>query len=416
MRTSVHFASVPIDQTQRYLLFQTLRGAVDIVPADIALALERADDDLQPASLSAAEVEVLTRRGYLTHQTPEDERQQSYEALQITARKQRAALELVLRFPAFSNSNGESAGGSNRIAEVFSIASEVGGEDAVVLVSLEIDAPRVDGETMNSILEAAAARDYPVLPQVTIAGVNALLPWLRSENFRQVTLTSNGSNMPLDVEPATVAVIACFENQVYVSWKCVTDHMNAEQFEAVQALHERVRLKYPSFMLIPMSEKPGGTSPGSLGPGGRLPVISSENAPVLATLLRFITMPTAINYKPFFSVDPDQIVFDIATESLSYRSGNGDALIEGTEAVRQLATGIAAKKRENSWQAAATASECPACKYALVCGNDWIGKCGHSGIKECAGSFDRRLEEVLPLLLFSLRGNLQRPEATGSNK
>jgi hypothetical protein len=62
MRTSSHFVSVPIRQTNRYLLFHTLRGAVDLVPEEIGIPLKRGEDT--HSILSDEEAESLKRRGY----------------------------------------------------------------------------------------------------------------------------------------------------------------------------------------------------------------------------------------------------------------------------------------------------------------------------------------------------------------
>ncbi|MEK6408314.1 MAG: hypothetical protein AABN34_15245 [Acidobacteriota bacterium] len=412
MDASFHLASVPISQTDRYLLFQTLRGAVDIVPADIALALKRSEH-LASTSLSEAEADILTRRGYLTDQLPEQERQQSRAALRLTAKQIRPSIEMIFRFPPDSSLTAKSAVGADLIAEVFSIAAELAREEGLLMVSPEITTPEVGREVMNHIVEAATQRDYPLLPQVTIAGLGALWPWLKSENFRQVTLSTNNTNMSLDVQAVTEKIVDCFENQVYVSWKCTVDEMSVEQMGAVRAVCEGVRQKYSNFMLLPLSEKretPSAAS--SIATENVLPVIETENAVVLSTLLRFITMPTMINYNPFFHTDPDKLILDIGSAGLSYESATGNLPIEGADAVRRSAASIAAQKREKSWEAIEQTSQCPACRFSLVCGRDWIGKCGYSSIDQCATSFERRMEQVLPLLFFNLRGNWRPPEAS----
>jgi len=412
MHASFHFASIPIPQTDRFVLFQTLRGAVDIVPADIALAMERSKD-LASTSLSESEADILTRRGYLTDQTPEQERQQSRAALRITAKQLSPSVEMIFRFPPDSSLKAESVVGAGQIADVFSIAAELAGEEGLLMVSLEITTPEVDRDVMNQIVEMANQRDVPLIPQVTIAGLAALGPWLRSENFRQILLSSNSSNMPLDVQAVTRKIVDCFENQVHVSWNCTMDEMSTGQVGAVRAVCGEVRQKYANFMLLPLSEEGETASAGSsIASGNDLPVISTENAVVLSTLLRFISMPTMINYNPFFHSDPDKLILDLSSARLSYQSAEDDAPIEVADAVRRCAASITAQKRENSWEAIEQTSQCPACKYALVCGRDWIGKCGYSSIDQCAASFEHRLEQVMPLLFFSLRGNWRPPEAS----
>lgn len=412
MHVSYHFATVPVPQTDRYVLFQTLRGAVDIVPADIALSLERSEH-LASTSLSESEADLLTRRGYLTEQAPEQERQQSRAALRIAAQQIRPSVEMIFRFPPDSSLTAESAAGADQIAEVFSIGTELAGEEGLLMVSLEITTPEVDREVMNHIVGAANQRDYPLLPQITIDGLGALGPWLRSENFRQVTLSTNSSNMSLDVQTVTQKIVDCFENQVYVSWKCTVDEMSAEQMGAVRAICEGVRQKYSNFILLPLSEKcETASAASSIDIGNDLPVIRTENAVVLSTLLRFITLPAMINYNPFFHTDPDKLILDLGNTRLSYQSAKGEAPIEGADAVRRHAASLTAQKSENLWEAIEQTSDCPACKYALVCGRDWIGTCGYSTIDQCAASFEHRMEQVLPLLFFNLRGNWRPPEAS----
>lgn len=412
MHVSFHFATVPVPQTDRYILFQTLRGAVDIVPADVAHALQRSEG-LASTSLSESEADLLTRRGHLTDQTPEQERRQSRAALRITAKQMRPSVEMIFRFPPDSSLMAASAVAAGEIAEVFSIAAGLAGEKGSLIVSLEITTPEVDRDVMNQIVEAAIQHDYPLLPQVTIAGLGALRPWLRSENFRQVTLSTNSSNMSLDVQAVTQTISNCFENQVYVSWKCTVDEMSAEQMGAVRAIFVGVRQKYSNFMLLPLSDQcETASEASSIAIGKDLPVICTENAVVLSTLLRFITTPAMINYNPFFHADPGKLILDLGSTRLSYQPAKGDAPIEGAEAVRQHAASIPAQKRETLWEAIEQTSECPACKYALVCGRDWIGTCGYSSIDQCATLFERRMEQVLPLLFFNLRGNWQPPEAS----
>lgn len=113
----------------------------------------------------------------------------------------------------------------------------------------------------------------------------------------------------------------------------------------MRAVCGEVRQKYANFMLLPLSEEGETASAGSsIASGNDLPVISTENAVVLSMLLRFISMPTMINYNPFFHSDPDKLILDLSSARLSYQSAEDDAPIEVADAVRRCAASITAQK------------------------------------------------------------------------
>jgi hypothetical protein len=67
-----HLSYVQIPQSDLYLLFQAMRGAVDIVPRKFVQELERFGSS-DTNGLSDAEIDTLKRRGYLTDLSPEKE-------------------------------------------------------------------------------------------------------------------------------------------------------------------------------------------------------------------------------------------------------------------------------------------------------------------------------------------------------
>jgi hypothetical protein len=412
MRTSSHFVCVPIRQTNRYLMFHTLRGAVDLVSDEIGLALERGEEI--NSMLSEVEAESLKRRGYLTGQTREQEEEQSHAALSIAARNTRPSVELIFRFP--SSAPYRTAEGSDRLDEFFSVAADLEQGGLLVLVKLEISSPEVDRELMDRILEVAIARDYAIILEVTMAGIDALWPWLKSENFRHVTLISDKSNMSPDAGRIAEKIALFFERQVYVSWKCNVDGLSAEQIDAVRAIRDRVRQKYSNFILLLLSdEREGEAEPYSLpSGGGHLPVVNSENVGVLLTMLRFVTRSDLINYNPFFSLEPDKLIYDLASEELFYQSAGSEVSLSDVNELRQYIR--IPEERPLSLEIIEQGSACPSCKYALVCGRDWIGKCGYPDINRCAASFEQRLKQVLPLLFFNLQGNWRPPGADRAKK
>ena len=236
-------------------------------------------------------------------------------------------------------------------------------------------------------------------------------PWLKSQNFHFVVLETDSSNMPVDAAGLSDAIVGCFERQVQVGWKCNIDNMIPAQCETVSEIRRRVREKYPSFMTCLVSTATDGTEePGYIASnGGAVPYISADNEVILKTLFRFITTPRQINYNPFFYPDPPRLVFDVGANQLSYDSPE-KGVIEGFDAVRRA---IKLEQPASLEPPAEGVRECFSCKYSLVCGRDWINKYSYADASQCAGLFEQRVRQVLPLLLYNARGNVRPPGATG---
>ncbi|RMD57508.1 hypothetical protein D6833_13830 [Candidatus Parcubacteria bacterium] len=410
MRVSFYCACVEIPQSDRCLLFQTLRGAIDVVPKDVARALEQFGGS-GSTPLSEAEIETLKQRGYLTE--PAAEREQARAVLRLAANHLQRFLEIVLRFPPDMKESSPPASNSGQLDQVFSLAARAAGDGRLLTARLEITSPEVSPRIMERVLETAMERDCPVFPHVTIAGLDALRPWLKSEYFPQVVLTTDSAANLLDVEALASTITRFFEHQVPVLWRCQVDGMSTEQLGAVHLIRERVRQKYASFMLYLFSDTSEGTSaptPINIHEAW-LPTISSENEVILTTLMRFIVTPARVNYNPFFQPDADKLIFDLDTRHLSYRSSADDRLVDGVDDVSAHIEAELAQKPADFWQAVKQSSECPSCKYALVCGRNWIGEYGYATAERCARAFGQRLKQSLPLVFYNLRGNWRPPNA-----
>jgi hypothetical protein len=280
---------------------------------------------------------------------------------------------------------------------------------------LEVARSRIEAAAVEQILVSAIARDYPIVPLVTVAGMDALRPWLKSQNFQFVSLETDSSNMPVDSKDVSNKIVSYFEHQIGVGWRCNVDGMNSAQLEAVSSTRQLVRQKYPSFMTWLVSSRHGGTDePDSFAVNGtRVPYISTENEGVLKTLFRFITSPRRINYNPFFQPEAARLEFNVATNQLNYASPGGDRAVEGFEAVRQSIKLESRKQSSHGLLSGEKVSQCLSCKFSLVCGRNWVEERGYKNAGECAGLFERRIRQVLPLLIYNIRGNLRAPASLG---
>jgi hypothetical protein len=412
MHTSFHLAQVQIPHTDSTLLLHTFRGAVDIIPREVALAVQ--DFDASKALLSEAETETLIKRGYLTEYTPRQELEQAHAVMRLSAKNFRRLVELTLRLPPAE------AGGITRaseIEEVFSLASTIAGEKGMVAACLEILTPTVDQTVLSDVLAAALERGYPIMPTVSDGGLDAVGSWARSEYFNQLTLVTDASSGS-DFEGLDAKITALFERQIHTSWTCRIDGMSAAQLEAILGVRERVRRKYANFIVYFFADEYDGTkAPGSINVSGvNVPFVSSENEAVLGTLLRLILMPTLVNYKPFFQPHTERLEVDLAENRLTYKAGPGRAFVGDLEGLHaQVEAGLGAHDGpEELWNVAQSATECLACKYSLLCGRDWIGAGRFPDARHCARSFEQRIAQTLPLLLFILRGNWRPPASANT--
>jgi hypothetical protein len=409
MHTSFHLAQVQIPHTDNTLLLQTFRGAVDIIPREVALAVQDFDDS--KALLSEAEVETLIKRGYLTEHTPRQELEQAHAVMRLSAKNFRRLVELTLRLPPVA------AGGLARATDVeavFSLASTIAGDTGMVAAHLEILSPTVDQTVLGHILAAALERGHPIMPTVSISGLNAVGSWAKSEYFNQLMLVTDASSAS-DFDGLDAKIIALFERQIHTSWTCRIDGMSAAQLESILGVRERVRQKYANFVVYFFADEYDGTkAPGSINVRGvEVPFVSAENEAVLGTLLRLILMPSLINYNPFFQPQGEKLEVDLAENRLTYRTGSGRSFVGDLEGLRaQVEDGSSAEGPEELWNAARSATECLACKYSLVCGRDWLGAGGFPDARRCARSFEQRIAQTLPHLLFILRGNWRPPGST----
>jgi len=412
MHTSIHVGLVQVPQSGHCLLFQTLRGAVDLVAADVAYSLEHSDT----ASLSPAETETLSRRGYLTEESAELELQQARTALDITAKSLKPGCDIVFRFGPQLQKERPPQSEFSTVEDVFAVWDGTRISGPRVPVVIDVALAEIDPALVEQVLASAARRDHPVIPIVTPEGMVALRHWVQSQNFGYLNLQANSCNMPTDAAPLSMSIVDCFEKQVHVGMKCNIDGMSEEQLKAVAQVAHVVRHKYPFFMVWLQSGVLDGTQEPEVtsGNGTRMPYISVENEGVMSTLFRFITRPRSINYTPFFQPRPATLIFDVATKAVSYESPGRETVIQGIALVRErIRTDFTQESQPPDEE---KSGGCLSCKYGLVCGRSWIDEYGYGNASDCAKAFERRIRQVLPLLLHNIRGNVRPPGAGGQEK
>lgn len=414
MRTSTHLARIQIPQSERTLLWQTLRGAVDIVPEEVALAVKNFDDTSD--ALTEAEIKTLKQRGYLTDSTPEQEFEQAHAVMRLAAKNFRPVVELTFRFPRFETGDMPCALDDAILEEGFSLASTLAGDEGTVVVHFEIPPSAFDATFTKPLLQSALGHGCTVMPTATISNLGALGKWNGSEYFNHLMMTADGTNQLSEFEGLAAHIINLFERQIHVSWICKTDGMSAEQLKAVLSVREQVRQKYSNFVVYLFADQHEGT--GAAGrldiDGTEVPYVSSENEDILGTIMRFVLMPGIINYRPFFQPQVKKLYVDLPTRQMTYDSGTNLPFVGSLEEVRARVEEETRQTRDplNLWERAQDATECLSCKYSLVCGRDWLVRDGLLNAQHCAHSFEQRLEQTLPLLLFLLRGSWRPPAAS----
>jgi hypothetical protein len=403
---SFHMAHVQISSLDQFLLFQTMHGAVDIVPGEVMRELENFTDP-ESSALSEVEIETLKRRGYLTELSAEQEQEQARIILRVLSEKLQPSVDLTLRLP----QNGEPSSSldvpaADLIDRLFLLAKKIAGEQGTIVVRLEIPSAYIDPQLMTHILDRAQTHYSPVLPQLTIVALEALTPWMKSENFRQILLVSDRHNMSIDVESTTNNIINFLNHQVPPSWKCHIDDMTSEQLEAMLSIFERVRQKYPFFSLHLVSNRIDaavGDNRVTIN-GASLPFISEDNEAVLNSLTSFIWMPQRINYKPFFAPRAHKLTCDLYSKRVTYESATGAETIADLEHIEACFDEAEAQPAVNPEATRALIENRLSCKYALVCGsNCGIRESPDADGRECGQMYERRLQQVLPLLFFNLQ-------------
>lgn len=419
MRNSSYLARLHIPGSSQFLLFQTVKGSIDIVHEQIVQALD-VFDGVDASSLSEAEIQALNVRGYLTEQPPEQEREYVRAVLGLLSKNIFSHTEVTFRFPRDAREGGTLSIGRNLIGEVFSLANGLTNGNGTIATRLEVLTNQVDAETIENILEMATRVDSPVVPQVSVAGLDGLKPWLKSVNFRYVLLYTDNSSESVNVEDVTSKTISLYNQQIHPTWRCNIDAMSSEQLQSVLAATQNVRQKYGSFRLCLISNDINeiADSDPLLINGHLIPYINVNNEVTLSTIFRFISTPRRINYNPFFQRDSEKLTFDVGTKQLTYQPAASSQIIEGANSIRAAIEESAVRAHENSHDDNSSASQQSSCKYALVCG------CGRRSIDSAnneiegcanAGAFEARLKQVLPVLLFNLQGNWRPPE-TGEAK
>jgi len=399
----------------QFLLFQTMRGAIDIAPGEIIRGLGHLGDS-EVSALSEAEIETLKRRGYLTELSAQEEQEQARTILRVLSEKLHSPVELTFRLQTdggrqSSQDDNDAAG---LIDKLFSLADKTADEPVRVVTNVEIPFAHINAQLMTRILDQAQAHNSMVLPQLAFAGCEALTPWLKSENFRHALLISDRDNLSLAVENAANKIINFFDQQVHPSWKCNISGMSSQQLETILLIFERVRQKYASFTLCLVGDAIDETAIDNWVTINEtsLPFISPENEIVLSTLFSFVLMPNRINYQPFFAPGSHKLTCVFETKQVTYESPCGEKIIGEFD---QIGAGFEESIRPTAGDKAATMAliqQRVSCKYALLCRcNPGVSECSSGNGLQCADVYERRLRQVLPLLLFNLKKSKPRAVA-----
>jgi hypothetical protein len=377
-----------------------MRGAVDIVPREFVRELERFGSS-EPSSLSEAEIDSLKRRGYLTALPSEQELEQAGTVLRLLSQNFQPLVELTFH----CSENIEDASGL--VDELFVLAKRMAGEHGVIQTHVKISVARIDEQVMTRILDRAQTYGSTVIPQLTMAGFEALIPWLKSENFRQALLISDRENLPLAVDAVADNIINFFKQQVYLSWRCNISGMDSAQLAAVLAIVDLVRQKYPSFTtrLITDPMDQATTDNWLTIDDTFLPFISPDNESVLKTLLSFVLAPNRINYHPFFAPDAHKLSCELESKQVTYKSPSAEEVSGQFDDVRAGLENNTASPVIEMDAIMPLIQKRVSCKYALMCGcRNGMDGCSDDQ-QTCAALYEQRLRQVLPLLLFNLKRN-----------
>jgi hypothetical protein len=196
-------------------------------------------------------------------------------------------------------------------------------------------------------------------------------------------------------------------NQIEVLWKCGLDAASATRRDAIRRIFNLVRSKYCSIALFPLITKPGETI---VDEDSGLPVIQAENQEVLSALSRMVAMPDQLTFRPFFQPPLFSLVLDLASNQFSYGHPANQQRGETSGAL----PAIADECRGIIDRTAATVTVgagCPSCKYALICGRNWMEQKHYATHRECARAFENRIAGSLPAFLL----NLRTPERSTAN-
>ncbi len=403
---SFHLSYIRIPQSDLYLLLHTVRGAVDIVPQEFVQELERFGSS-DGSGLSEAEEDTLKRRGYLTDSPPEQELEQAATILRVLSRNLQPLVELTFNLPASIDDDS-----SELVEKVFSLARRIAGEQGSVKVSLEIASAAIDEQTMAHVLDQVRRHRCTVVPQLTIAGFEALTPWLKSENFRQALLVSDRENLSVDVESVANNIINFFKQQIHLLWRCDVNGMSPEQLAAIVEIIRRVRDKYPIFTTRLISDHTSQTASENWITVGEtfLPFINRDNEGVLNTVLSLVLMPKRINYFPFFAPDAHKLTCELAGKRVSYKSPSGN---EVSGDLNEIQSHIESTNDTPAMKTSPPVEERAACKYALICGCRQGMNGDSNGQPDCASVYEERVRHVLPLLVFNLQNWKTRAAGSG---
>ncbi|MGH9822196.1 MAG: hypothetical protein ACREDR_02895 [Blastocatellia bacterium] len=410
MRHSSYVANVPFPCSDFHFLFHPIRGSVDIVSTEIGTlfgSIEESFTDLQPSELDA-----LAKRGYLTDAPPDQERDQGVQILEALARRNHPALEITVVVPDLTNLVRTGLSDVREsLLQLFGLASLLARDQVLPRVRPEIRSSRVSFELVKLILETAIDFSLPVHPEITIAGLDALAQNAGRANFDDLDIVSDFESTPdgdADIEAAISTLTEFLERQVQIMWTADTSKMSLPQLEFTRRIGRALQGKYQNLMMVVLSDMCGAVS--AIAPAQfnqdlekRLYPINAENADLLKTLHAFISKPHRINYKPVFALQPDSLTLDLGRHTATYESRGRGVTLSGLDKIKTFAESV--PPVSGSPDAAMTPeewSECRSCKYAFICGRNWLRSYHYQKQHECANALDKRIEQVLPLLFSNL--------------
>lgn len=407
MQLSSYFANLQIPETDLHFLFHTVRGSIDIVDSKIALAV-RPNCQEQPR-LDESEIEALKKRGYLTLIDRTEELGRVHAILGVLKRMLRPDLEIRVIVPQAMAGSAVTPQVSVSLDELFALAPELADGRKLPHVRPVVNSSAVEQATMALVMAGALRHGLPVHPETTLPGLKGLGEFLSRENFAALDLITDASSAPTtteDLEEQSGQLFEFLENQIYIQWTCDITSMTPFQINSLNGLIKTAHQKYPNVLVLVTSAEQSGVAGGEStapGEGGldALQVISPENVELFKTICNFIKHSRHVNYSPFFQPPADRLMFDIGKGDIYYESPSTGVLVSGLDEIRRHASTTLTDQTQ-ALNLSDEAGECNSCKYALVCGRNWMGQYGYRHKAECSTALDRRISQILPLLLSNL--------------
>ncbi|HYL98833.1 MAG TPA: hypothetical protein VEZ90_07750 [Blastocatellia bacterium] len=343
---------------------------------------------------------ILNDRGYLAADDTSDEVAICQRLLSTMAQKMRPEIEVRVLFPQTPPSLPAS-GREEAIQEVFQLAERLTSE-AVEECPPPLVIPAfstwLGSEEWEMITSRALDLGWHIIPEASgSAGLAAIMPWSKASAFRWLDFVTDSQERFESPSDLAMALLELNRNQIEVLWKCDLD-ASSTRSDAIRRIFSLVRSRYCSVFLFPLITEPGETFDEDCD----LPVIHAENQEVLAVLNRMVAMPDQLTFRPFFQPPPFRLVLDLANSRLTYCSSVNQQVGEIGGALPAIADeyrGII----DRTARTVTVGTGCPSCKYALICGRNWMEENHYLTHRECARAFENRIAGSLPAFLLNLR-------------